>query len=172
MLKRSLLLIGLACLLTQTALGAKLETEPTQQWPAEVAAAECSFAASMAKRDFALFGNHLSEQALFFGSGPVLRGKDAVLAQWRAYFDGPRAPFSWSPDEVVVSPDGSIAHSTGLVRDPQGGPMLRFNSVWRQESPGVWRVVVDRASPLTPAERSLGGKATPEPCSTSAITGG
>lgn len=126
-----------------------------QDWQRQVRAAECSFAASMARRDPAAFAGHLSAQALFFGgAGEVLSGSAAVLAGWRAYFEGAAAPFSWEPDQVVANEDGSLAHSTGLVRNPQGEPIARFNSVWRQESPGQWRIVVDKGGPLSPADRN------------------
>jgi len=71
-----------------------------------------------------------------------------VLAGWRAYFGGPRAPFSWAPDQVEVLADGSLAHSSGPVLNPAGTAVARFNSVWRQEAPGIWRVVFDKGSPL------------------------
>jgi hypothetical protein len=71
-----------------------------------------------------------------------------VAAYWRRFFDAPQAPFSWAPDRVEVLDDGTLAHSSGPVRDPAGEPVSRFNSVWRQEAPGVWRVVFDRGEPL------------------------
>lgn len=39
---------------------------------------------------------------------------------------------------------GELAHSSRLVRDPSDKVVSRFNSVWRQEAPGVWRVIFDR----------------------------
>jgi hypothetical protein len=53
-------------------------------------------------------------------------------------------PFSWEPDQVEVTSDGLLAHSTGPVRDAAGRPIARFNSVWRPEAPGVWRIVFDK----------------------------
>lgn len=118
------------------------------RWQAEVTAAEIAFARSMAERDLAAFTGWLSEQAVFFTTpGAPLRGRAAVVAHWRAYFEGPKAPFSWAPDRVDVLDDGTLAHSSGPVRDPAGQPIARFNSVWRQEAPGVWRVVFDRGEP-------------------------
>lgn len=115
------------------------------RWQAEVQAAETAFARSMAERDFVAFQGHLSAQAVFFTApGEPLRGKAAVAAHWQRFFDGPKAPFSWAPDRVEVLADGTLAHSSGPVRDPAGQPIARFNSVWRQEAPGVWRVVFDR----------------------------
>jgi len=113
----------------------------------EVFAAERSFARSMATRDPAAFARHLSAQAVFFGGASVLKGKAAVASGWQRFFDQPAAPFSWEPDQVEVLTDGTLALSTGPVRDPDGRPIARFNSVWRLEAPGTWRVVFDKGAP-------------------------
>lgn len=110
-----------------------------QVWDTEVA-----FARSMAERDFAAFGRHLSEHAIFWNGPNAQRGKAAVLAAWAGFYQGEKAPFSWQPDAVEVLGDGTLAHSTGPVRDPSGKLIARFHSVWRQEAPGVWRIVLDR----------------------------
>jgi len=123
----------------------------------QVEATERAFAKSMADRNHAAFASFLSEQAVFMG-GPVLRGKSAVAAGWKEYFEGPKAPFSWEPDRVEVLADGTLAHSTGPVRDENGQLIMRFNSVWRQESPGVWRIVFDKGQPLTEADRQAVSK--------------
>ena len=89
-----------------------------------------------------------AQQARFFGGGRVLRGRAEVAAGWKPFFDGAQAPFLWEPDHVEVLPDGTLALSTGPVRDPKGALIGRFNSVWRQEAPGVWRVVFDKGEPV------------------------
>ena len=109
----------------------------------QVADAERAFARSMAERDHAAFTRHLSEQAVFFGA-TVLNGKAEVAAAWQRFFVTKDAPFSWEPDQVVVTADGLLAHSTGPVRDPAGKPIARFNSVWRLEAHSTWRIVFDR----------------------------
>jgi ketosteroid isomerase-like protein len=123
----------------------------------QVTEAERSFARSMAQRDHAAFTRHLSEHAVFYAPTSVLHGKAAVAAGWKPFFDGPAAPFSWEPEQVDVLADGTLAHSSGPVRDPSGRILLRFNSVWRQEAPGVWRVVFDKGSPLSEQERKAVG---------------
>lgn len=114
---------------------------------AQVQATERAFAKSMADRDFAGFRRFLSREAVFFTGPAPLRGSEAVAGFWMRYFNGPVAPFSWEPDEVQVLESGSLALSTGLVRDPKGKPIGRFASIWRQEEPGVWRIVFDRGEP-------------------------
>jgi ketosteroid isomerase-like protein len=61
---------------------------------------------------------HIAPDMLFFGGGEVQRGRDAVLAAWKPYFEGPTAPFSWEPDQVEVLNSGQLALSCGPVRDP------------------------------------------------------
>jgi ketosteroid isomerase-like protein len=108
----------------------------------QVAAAETAFAQSMADRDFAAFASHIAEDAIFVNGRNPLRGKAAILADWKKYFDGP-APFSWKPETVVVLDDGSLAQTKGPVFDPAGKPILEFRSTWRREADGSWKVVFD-----------------------------
>ncbi|MDE2371713.1 MAG: DUF4440 domain-containing protein [Burkholderiales bacterium] len=113
----------------------------------EVEATERAFARSMALRDHAAFTSMLSEQALFFDGKAVLRGRAAVAAGWKPLFEAAAAPFSWEPDRVEVLDDGTLALSTGPVRDAQGRVIARFNSIWRREASGVWRIVFDKGQP-------------------------
>lgn len=117
---------------------------------AQVRAAELAFARSMAERDPAAFTALVSEQAVFFGA-EVLRGRAAVAAGWKPYFDAPQAPFSWEPDQVQVLDDGTLALTTGPVRNAAGRVVARFNSIWRLEAPGLWRIVFDKGQPPDPA---------------------
>lgn len=120
---------------------------------AEVLAAERAFARSMAERDFAAFGRHIADDTRFFGGGKVLRGKAAVLADWKAFFDGPQAPFSWDPDQVEVLDAGQLALSTGLVRGPKGEVTARFTSIWQRQADGRWLVIFDKGGPAEPGAR-------------------
>ncbi|MBI5716752.1 MAG: nuclear transport factor 2 family protein [Burkholderiales bacterium] len=119
---------------------------------AQVFAAERAFARSMAERRLEDFARFVSDEAIFFSgpNGQPLRGKAQVTGGWAKFFEGPAAPFSWEPDEVEPLPSGTLAHSSGPVRDPSGKIVARFNSVWRLEAPGVWRVIFDKGSPLPP----------------------
>jgi ketosteroid isomerase-like protein len=112
----------------------------------EVFAAERAFARSMAERDFAAFGRYIAEDCVFFGNTP-LRGRDAVLAAWKRFFDGAQAPFSWEPDQVEVLESGDLALSTGLVKDPAGDVTARFNTIWQRQADGRWLVLFDKGGP-------------------------
>lgn len=118
---------------------------------AEVAATERAFAKTMADRDHAAFTRFLADEAVFFGGGPEpLRGKAAIAEAWRGFYSGPAAPFSWEPDQVAVLESGTLALSTGPVRDPAGKVVSRYQSIWRREAPGTWHIIFDKGSPVCP----------------------
>lgn len=124
--------------------------EPAPDLQSQVRETERAFAKTMADRDHAAFVAFVSEEAVFLGSSRVLRGRQAVAEGWRGFFDGPRAPFSWEPDRVEVLDSGTLALSTGPVRDPEGKRVGTFNSVWRREGGGRWRIVLDGGCPPCP----------------------
>jgi ketosteroid isomerase-like protein len=115
---------------------------------AQVMATERAFAKTMADRDFKAFATYVSEEAIFFtGAGP-LRGKAAIVEYWKKFYEKPEAPFSWEPAQVEVLASGKLALSTGPVHDLSGKLTNTFSSIWRQEKPGVWRIVFDKGSPV------------------------
>ncbi|HET7609648.1 MAG TPA: nuclear transport factor 2 family protein [Gammaproteobacteria bacterium] len=113
----------------------------------EVFTAERAFARTMAERDFAAFGRYVAADCVFFSGNTPLRGRDAVLAAWKAFFDGAQAPFSWEPDQVEVLASGELALSTGLVKDPAGAVAARFNTIWQRQPDGRWLVIFDKGGP-------------------------
>ena len=114
----------------------------------QVFATERAFARTMAERDHRAFTSFLADETVFFTGPRPLHGKQAVADVWKRFYDKPDAPFSWEPDEVEVLASGTLAHSSGPVRNPAGKVISRFNSVWRQESPGAWRIVFDKGCEL------------------------
>ena len=105
---------------------------------------ESAFAKTMADRDHAAFTRFLSAETVFFAGSHALRGRDAVASAWKPFYDGPVAPFSWAPQTVEVLDSGQLALSSGPVHDAAGKRIATFTSIWRQEAPGVWRIVFDK----------------------------
>jgi ketosteroid isomerase-like protein len=113
----------------------------------QVRNAETAFAKSMADRDASAFASLIGDEAVFFGSKEVMRGKNAVVAGWKRFFDGPSAPFSWKPAEVEVLASGTLAMTSGPVFDPQGRRIGTFNSIWQRQKDGSWKVIFDKGCP-------------------------
>ena len=113
----------------------------------EVRAAETAFAKTMADRDHAGFVSFLADEAIFVGPKETFRGKQRVADGWKRFFENANAPFSWEPERVEVVQSGTLALSSGPVRDPAGKRVGTFNSVWRREAGGAWKIVLDNGCP-------------------------
>lgn len=118
-----------------------VELEALQQ---QVRESERAFAKTMADRDAAAFSTFIADEAVFFDRSGAIRGKAAVIAAWKPYFEGPKAPFAWAPEQVEVLPSGTLAISSGPVFAPGGEKVASFTSIWRREASGVWQIVFDK----------------------------
>ena len=145
-------------LMTSLILGASVSGAATNaELKEEVRQTETAFAKTMADRDHAAFASFLAADTVFFGRG-VLRGKAAVADAWKGSYQGQAAPFSWAPENVEVLDSGELGFSSGPVFDPAGKRVGTFNSVWRKETDGKWRIVFDNGCP-----RCDCGEAKPNP---------
>ena len=138
-----------AMLMFGAAIGAPVAVEVAGQVgrvAAVVEAREIAFAKTMADRDFDAFLTFISPEAVFFNGNEALRGREVIASAWALFFEGPTAPFSWHPDVVQVLESGQLALTSGPVRDASGAEAGRFNSIWRKDADGEWRVVFDKGS--------------------------
>jgi ketosteroid isomerase-like protein len=110
----------------------------------QVSATELAFAQTMADRNIGAFGDFISDEAVFFSENGAIRGRENIVKRWKSFFDGKTAPFSWSPDHVEALDSGQLALSTGPVLDANGKLIARFNSIWRREPTGRWKIVFDK----------------------------
>ena len=133
------------CLVLLLAAAAFAASDPTLT--EEVRRTETAFAKSMADRDHAAFVSFLAGEAIFVGPNRVLRGSKEVAEGWKRFYEGPKAPFSWQPEQVQVLDSGTLALSSGPVFNGDGKRVGTFNSVWRRESDGNWKIVIDNGCP-------------------------
>jgi len=113
----------------------------------QVRQTEIAFAKTLADRDPAAFASFLAAETVFMSSGRVTRGAKEVAERWKGFFEGAQASFSWAPETVEVLDSGRLAMSSGPVRDPSGKRTGTFNSVWRREAGGKWKIVLDNGCP-------------------------
>jgi ketosteroid isomerase-like protein len=133
-----------ACTLALSVIGSA-HAQTHEQLTQQVRDAENGFAATMAKRDHNAFATFIADDAVFFGGeNRAYRGKKAVVDSWKGFYEKPDAPFSWRSESVEVIESGKLAHSSGPVFNPKGERVATFNSVWRRESDGTWKVVFDK----------------------------
>jgi len=135
--------LALVLLLAAAALSAETNAELKEQ----VRRTEVAFAKTMADRDPVAFRKFLAADTIFMSGGQPTRGPAAVAERWKRFFEGPAAPFSWAPQFVEVLDSGTLALSSGPVLDPSGKRTGTFNSVWRREADGQWKIVLDNGCP-------------------------
>ena len=123
---------------------------------------ETAFAKTMADRDHAGFASFLADETVFMGR-TALRGKAAVAAAWKRFYEAPKAPFSWKPERVEVLDSGGLGMTSGPVYDENGQRSGTFNSVWRREPDGKWRIVFDIGCPSCEAPATPAPTPTPSP---------
>jgi ketosteroid isomerase-like protein len=135
-----------ACLGLFLAYNVEAQEPELSQLIQQVTDTERAFAASMAERDFDAFTAFLSDEAVFFAGEKPLTGKQQISDAWMPFFREPAAPFSWEPQTVVVLESGTLALSSGPVFDPGGKHVGTFNSIWRLDADGQWRIIFDKGS--------------------------
>lgn len=116
----------------------------------QVRATEMAFAKTVTDDRIDLFESYLDPEAVFVSGKTVTRGKAAVVEAWRGSFGPDRPYFVWSPEIVEVSADGNVALSRGTwtTRVPAKRGKLQeisgtFNSIWRRQADGSWKIAFD-----------------------------
>lgn len=119
----------------------------------DVRCREIGFSQSVENRDIEAFGSFIDADARFVGSR-VQRGVDEVVEAWSAFFSPGLPAIIWRPQVVEVLEDGKLALSRGLFirtsSNEEGDEVESwgtFNSVWRLNDDGQWRVVFDAGGP-------------------------
>lgn len=119
----------------------------------DVRCREIGFSQSVENQDIEAFRSFIDTDARFVG-GSVSQGVDQVATAWSVFFttDGPT--IKWRPQIIQVLENGTLALSRGPYKtesvDEGGNPVENwgtFNSVWRLNDDGEWRVVFDAGSP-------------------------
>lgn len=110
----------------------------------EVRQAEIGFARAFAERDREKFFSFVAPDAVFITALATLRGREQVVARWSRFFEGgSQAPFSWGPERVEVSANGTLGFSMGPIYGPKGEHGGYYSSIWQKQADGSWKVVFD-----------------------------
>ena len=119
----------------------------------EVRCREIAFSQAAENKDANAFASFIDADARFVGNS-VIKGPQAIAEAWASFFaeDGPA--IKWRPQFVEVLEDGELALTRGPYRmiardaeDKQVEGWGTFNSVWRRQKDGSWKVVFDAGNP-------------------------
>jgi len=118
----------------------------------DVRCQETAFSRSVENKDIDAFKSFLDDDARFVGRS-VDRGPDEITTAWQVFFSDDGPAIKWRPQYVEVLQDGTLALTRGPYRmssKDSDGKMVEhwgtFNSIWRKNSDGDWRVVFDAGS--------------------------
>jgi ketosteroid isomerase-like protein len=119
----------------------------------DVRCREIGFSQSVENQDIDAFRSFIDADARFVGPA-VRKGVDEVAEAWSVFFAAGGPTIKWRPQVVEVLENGTLALSRGPYRstsvDEDGNSIERwgtFNSVWRLNDDGEWRVVFDAGGP-------------------------
>ncbi|MEO8502842.1 MAG: nuclear transport factor 2 family protein [Acidobacteriota bacterium] len=123
-------------------------------------AAELAFAASVREKNPAHFAAAVADDAIFISGNDVLRGKAAIVKGWASLFTADAPPMDWHPEFAEVQDGGGLGLTRGPWKidgkDKDGKPSPRsgvFNSIWRHETNGEWKVIFDAGCPPCPCAK-------------------
>ena len=123
-------------------------------------AAVLAFAASVREKNPAHFAAAVADDAIFISGNEVLRGKAAIVESWASLFSADAPPMDWHPDFAEVQSGGALGLTRGPWKiegkDKAGKPTPLsglFNSIWRREKNGEWKVIFDAGCPPCPCAK-------------------
>lgn len=119
-------------------------------------------AAAQAKDPESFVSVYAPDAVLMLEGAPDPTGREAILATISGMMQDPNFSLSFETKDVVVAGSGDLAYETGIyslsLSDPAGNPVSQaghYVVVWRMQSDGQWKVVLD--SPVSdPAEVAAG----------------
>jgi len=136
------LILLVSCAVTDVAADAKND----------VRCREIAFSQSVENKNIEAFKSHLDDDARFVGRS-VMSGPEAITEAWKVFFADEGPAIKWRPQFVEVLEDETLALTRGpfqmISKDANGNPVEQwgtFNSVWRMNADGEWRVVFDAGS--------------------------
>jgi ketosteroid isomerase-like protein len=113
----------------------------------QLQAAEDTFSIAMLGRDRSAFAGLLADNALLLVCRRVLRGKAAIMRGLRPYFDGRHDCVCSEASRIEVLDGAGLAFASGALLDvPDGCPVGAFESIWRRDPDGAWRIAFAQGS--------------------------
>ena len=114
-------------------------------------AADAALQEAVANRDLERVASFYSDDAVLMPTAePIVTGRDAIRAEWRHVFGIPGMQNVSALKQVDVSQSDDMGYSRGTYTSrmvgADGTPVTepgKWVSIWRKQSDGKWRIVVD-----------------------------
>lgn len=125
---------------------------------AAIRAADAAWSQSVAKGVDAMLAFYADDAAVLAPNAPMANDAESRRKMLTEFFAIPGFSLSWQAGKVEVARSGDIGYSLGTyqmsMNDSKGQPMSdrgKYVSVWRKQSDGSWKVVVDMFNTDLPA---------------------
>jgi len=124
---------------------------------ASIRAIDAQWLAAAKARDTEQAASFWSDDAtILMPNSPPITGKEAIRAYVTESFKSPDFSIVWTTDKVVVAASGDMAYATGTdhIIFRAGKQVVSTNNnglvVWKKQRDGLWKAVVDIATPAAP----------------------
>ena len=119
--------------------------------PEELMAADRRFQSETAERGASGWVDAFALDGKLVSGGGVIEGRDAI-GEAMAVLDSPDYSLTWEPEFAEASSDLGYTYGTYIraTSDSEGNKAVetgRYLTMWRRDSEGAWKVVIDMGSP-------------------------
>jgi uncharacterized protein (TIGR02246 family) len=101
----------------------------------------------------AAFSEYMADDAVWLPiNGHAVKGREAIVSEMSK---GPEYELNWAPEDAQVSGDMAYTWGKYTVRFDSGEEGMvtgygKYTAVWRRQSDGSWRWVLDMGNPSPP----------------------
>ena len=119
-----------------------------------------AFYQATADRGVEGFASFLAEDVWFLpGGAPLMQGREAAAKSWEPLLTDPDFSIRWEPLAADVGASADLGYTVGQYevhgKTPEGKPFVergKYVTVWKKQSDGSWKVVLDGGNPNGPPE--------------------
>jgi ketosteroid isomerase-like protein len=131
---------------------------PPASNPDALLAADRAFDAATADKNIEGFSSFLADNASTLRADqPILRGKAAMLQDWRSLLENRSISLRWQPISGEISKSGDLGYTVGsyvMNRTNEKGSVIlgtgKYLTIWRMQKNRSWKVEFDTGVPDTP----------------------
>jgi len=158
-------LIALAVLTSSRGPSAQVDNRAADV--AALQSADEQWSAAAGRKDVAAtLAFYADDAVLLPPNAPTITDHRSIRQAWAAMLGPTTTSMSWKASKAEVAKSGELGYIYGTyqdsVQDPKGGPPVRdtgkFVEIWRKQSDGTWKCIVDAFSSDLPESRPDAGQ--------------
>jgi uncharacterized protein (TIGR02246 family) len=157
--RRGACVVVLLCLVSGLGQGSAMAADARAAAENAIREAEAAWSKIAGAKDVERFLSYYAEEASVLApNSPIATGKEAIRGALAPLFDNPGFSLSWKVTKVEISRGADLGYSIGTyemgLKDVEGTQQTdrgKYATVWKKQSDGSWKVVVDMFNTDLPA---------------------